>query len=235
METPESNWEMLKAKSAYHFDNWTMDQRWDCVQGIGKFMGNWEEELKLVIDSAKPVTWRTRAKDGEPNKFIESEEYDLESFGIDPKSPIANFEYKLEPVFREMCDKIGLSDRIDRIHVQWPGQVFSKHLDRLGKLYKEDPKKIMRIMVQLTDWDQGHFSQYGNFTYSHWKAGDIHTFDWKNVPHSSANAGHTPRVTLLTTGLITDKTLAFLEQAQHTPEIPVIEYQAWLEYGLLDR
>lgn len=235
METSKSSWEMLKSKSAYHFDNWKTDQRWDCVQGIGKFIGNWETELESVIKSAHPVSWRTRSRSSEPNRFIEHEEYDLKTAGVDPASVIANFEYELEPVFREMCDKIGLSNRMDRVHVQWPGQVFNKHLDRLGKLYDADPKKIMRIMVQLTDWDQGHFSQYGNFTYSHWRAGDIHTFDWRNVPHSSANAGHTPRVTLLTTGLVTDKTLEFLEQARHTPEIPVIEYQAWLEYGLLDR
>jgi hypothetical protein len=182
-------------------------------------MGNWETELQSVIESAKAVTWRTRAKDGEPNKFIDSEEYDLETFGIDPKSPIANFEYELEPVFKEMCNKIGLSNAINRVHVQWPGQVFSKHLDRLDKLYNEDPKKIMRVMVQLTDWDQGHFSQYGNFTYSHWRAGDIHTFDWKNVPHSSANAGHTPRVTLLTTGIVREKTQEFFNLARSQKEI----------------
>ena len=46
METPESNWQVLKAKSVYHFDNWIIDYRWDCVQGIGKFTGNWESELQ---------------------------------------------------------------------------------------------------------------------------------------------------------------------------------------------
>jgi hypothetical protein len=235
METSESNWEMLKAKSAYHFDNWKTDARWDCVQGIGRFLGNWEYELAEVIKSAQPVTWRTRSEDGKPNKHINKEEYDLSAAGADPNMTIANFEYKLEPVFREMCDKIGLTNRFDRIHVQWPGQVFTKHIDKLQKVNPEDPSKVMRIMVQLTDWDQGHFAQYGNYTYSHWRAGDIHTFDWKNVPHSSANAGLTPRVSLLTTGVVTDKTLRFLEEAKNTYEIPVIEYQAWMEYGLLDK
>jgi hypothetical protein len=76
-------------------------------------------------------------------------------------------------------------------------------------------------MIQLTDWDQGHFSQYGNFTYQGWKAGDIHTFDWHNVPHSSANAGLTPRVSLLTTGTLTTKTIEFLSAAKnkHTFEV----------------
>jgi hypothetical protein len=234
MET-KSNWEMTKDKSAYHFDNWKVDQRWDCVKGIGRFMGDWSTELEEVIQSAKPASWRTRTESGIPDKYVDKEEYDLSNAGADPNMIITNMEYTLAPVFREMCDIIGLSNRMDRIHVQWPGQVFNKHIDKLEKMNPEDPSKVMRIMVQLTDWEQGHFSQYGNYTYSHWRAGDIHTFDWKNVPHSSANASMVPRVSLLTTGTVTDKTKAFLERASNTYEIPVIEYQAWLEYGLLDR
>lgn len=235
MENELSNWEMLKAKSAYHFDNWTTDHRWDTVVGVGKFMGDWSVEVAEVIKTAKPVTWRTRSETGQPNKHVDKEEYDLIGAGMSADTEISNLEYKLEPVFREMCDLIGLSDRMDRVHVQWPGQVFTKHIDKLEKMNPEHPEKVMRIMVMLTDWDQGHFNQYGNYTYSHWKAGDIHTFDWKNVPHSSANASLTPRVSLLTTGTVTDKTLKFLERARNTKEIPVIEYQAWMEYGLLDR
>ena len=40
---------------------------------------------------------------------------------------------------------------------------------------------------------------------------DARTY-WKNVPHSTANAGFHPRVTLQLTGIITDKTKAFLAQ-----------------------
>jgi hypothetical protein len=40
--------------------------------------------------------------------------------------------------------------------------------------------------------------------------GDVTTFDWKNVPHCTANAGHVPRATLQITGIKTDKTLRFL-------------------------
>lgn len=231
----KSNWEMLKSKSIYHFDNWKIDHRWDCIQGIGKFLGDWSVELAEVIETAKPATWRTRSETGFPNKHIDKEEYDLVAAGASADMVITNIEYKLAPVFREMCDLIGLANRMDRIHVQWPGQVFTKHIDKLQKMNPENPEQIMRIMVQLTDWDQGHFSQYGNYTHSHWKAGDIYTFDWKNVPHSSANAGLSPRVSLLTTGTVTDTTKRFLAEVKNKAEIPVILYQAFLEYGLLDR
>lgn len=214
-----SNWELTKSQSAYHFDNRKTDPRWDCVKGLGRFTSNWDKELEQVIESAKPVSWRTRSETGYPNQYIDKEEYDLLAAGADPNLIIANFEYNLPPIFRKMCDTIGLDKRQDRIHVQWTGQVFNKHIDKLGKMNKEDPTKVVRIMIQLTDWEQGHFAQYGNYTYSHWRSGDIHTFDWKHVPHSSANAGLSPRVSLLTTGVITEKFLKFLETASNTYEI----------------
>ena len=46
--------------------------------------------------------------------------------------------------------------------------------------------------------------------HTEWHAGDVHTFDWQNIPHSTANAGHGPRITLQITGVETDKTRDFL-------------------------
>ena len=40
-----------------------------------------------------------------------------------------------------------------------------------------------------------------------YRAGEIYSFDWYNVPHCTANAGLGPRCTLLVTGVATDKTL----------------------------
>lgn len=206
----ESNWEIQKAKSSYHFDNTTNDLEHDTVIRLGSFIGNWKKEVDSAISSARPATWRDRSKSKRPNKLVDAEEYDLEQAGADPTMIFSHLEYNLAPIFQKMVDTIGLSNDESRVHVQWPGQVFIKHIDKLEKVNPEDPTKVMRVMVMLTDWDQGHFNQYGNFTYQGWKAGEIHTFDWKNVPHSSANAGLTPRVSLLTTGIITDRTKTFL-------------------------
>jgi hypothetical protein len=206
-----SNWEIQKSKSLYHFNNSIIDPKWDCVEELGKFVGNWKNDVDDVIKSAKPATWRSRSKSGNPNQLIDAEENDLKNIGADVNMIISNLDYNLNPIFQKMCNIIGLSNSENRLHVQWPGQVFVKHIDKLEKFNLKDPSKIMRIMIMLTDWDQGHFNQYGNFTYQGWKSGDIHTFDWKNVPHSSANAGLTPRVSLLTTGVITNTTLDFLK------------------------
>jgi hypothetical protein len=212
----ESNWELQKAKSRYHFDTTRMDPEWDRVVELGRFKGDWSNEVEKAIQTARPATWRNRAKTGEPNILVDAEENDLVHAGADPKMIVSHLEYKLEPIFQKMVDIIGLDNHESRVHVQFPGQVFTKHIDKLEKFNPDDPSKVARIMVLLTDWDQGHFNQYGNFTYQGWKSGEVHTFDWMNVPHSSANSGLTPRVSLLTTGVITEKTKQFLKNTKDT-------------------
>ena len=46
------------------------------------------------------------------------------------------------------------------------------------------------------------------FIHTGYRAGEIYSFDWYNVPLlCTANAGHSPRCTLLVTGVATEKTL----------------------------
>lgn len=97
-----------------------------------------------------------------------------------------------------------------RLHVQQPGQVWNLHLDKLEKWNPEDPSQVMRVMIALNNYEPGHFFSYGNHVHTGWRAGDVTTFDWQNIPHSTANAGHGPRITLQMTGVVTDKTRDFL-------------------------
>jgi len=216
MSEYNSNWEAQKAKSSYHFNNDVMDPLYDRVERLGQFVGDWADEIEQVKQTARPATWRNRSRTGKPNPMVAAEENDLLEAGMDPDQVFSHLEYNITPKFQSMADTFGLvggdyPPQI-RVHVQWPGQVFTRHIDKLEKWCPEDPTRVARIMVMLTDWEQGQTNQYGNFTYTNWKAGDIHTFDWINVPHSSANASLEPRVSLLCTGVMTDKTLDFLQQ-----------------------
>ena len=84
----------------------------------------------------------------------------------------------------------------------------------MGQLHPEDPEQIVRLTIMLQDWEPGQFYTYGNIIYSHWRAGEIHTFDWKNVPHATANASNHPRPAVLQiTGLKTDRTRELLTNA----------------------
>jgi hypothetical protein len=123
---------------------------------------------------------------------------------------VSNLNYAVAPVFQQLADQFALEDSMCRIHVQYPGQVWNLHLDKLEKWMPTDPDRVVRCFVQLTDWQQGHFWNYGNYAWQGWSAGCVTTFDWKNVPHCTANAGHSPRATLQITGIKTSKTDEFL-------------------------
>ena len=104
----------------------------------------------------------------------------------------------------ESCD--------EQVIVQLPGEATTLCIDQLQRYSLGEPWRVMRIHVSLTDWEQGHFWSYGNYNHQQWQAGDVTTFDWQNIPHSTANAGHNPRVTFQLTGIITEKTTDFINR-----------------------
>lgn len=201
----QSNWAITKARSQYHFDNHKMDPRWDTVQLVKQIANTWAEELPGAIDASRPVTWRTR---GKPNDSLvrssqehDQEEYDLEQIGMDKDYVVTNLNYTLTPELQKIADSFELDSVMSRLHVQWPGQVWNLHLDKLEKWMPQDPSRVQRYFVQLTDWQPGHYWSFGNYNWQGWRAGDCVTFDWQNVPHCTANAGHVPRATLQVTGI----------------------------------
>lgn len=215
----KSNWEILRSRSAYHFDTGAWDPQWDTVQHLGNVNPDWHHELEQVLSQAKPVTWRTRGRTNDPlqrgSEEYDQEEYDLEQQGYGRDYVVTDLTYNVPPVFLGLADQFALEKSMTRIHVQRPGQVWNLHLDKLEKWMPQDPKQVVRYFVQLTDWQPGHFWCYGNFQWSGWQAGDVSTFDWWNVPHATANAGHVPRVTLQITGIKTLATQQFLDKLQY--------------------
>lgn len=201
----KSAWEITRQRSQYHFDTARIDPRWDCVQLVKQFETTWAQELHSAMDASQPVTWRTRGRDNDPLKRAaveyDQEEYDLERIGMSKDAIVSNLNYELTPELKKIAESFELDGVMARLHVQWPGQVWNLHLDKLEKWMPADPSRVQRYFVQLTDWQPGHFWSFGNYTWSGWRAGDCVTFDWINVPHSTANAGHTPRVTLQITGV----------------------------------
>jgi len=210
----KSAWEQTKQRSQYHFDTQRWNPKWDRVEHLGHIKPNWAEELQAAIHTSSPVTWRTRGRPGDPltrpTEEYDQEEYDLEQYGLAKDYTVTNLTYDVAPVFQAIADQFALTDAMVRIHVQYPGQVWNLHLDKLEKWMPEDPTQVVRYFVQLTDWQQGHFWSYGNYQWSRWHAGDVSTFDWINVPHATANAGHSPRATLQITGIKTPATAMFL-------------------------
>lgn len=215
----KSNWDLLKQRSAYHFDTEKWNPKWDRVEKIGTLKPNWTDALDQTVTSALPITWRTRGRNNDPLKRqdteYDQEEYDLEQQGYGKDYVISDLTYELHPTFQSIADCFCLDKCMARVHVQRPGQVWNLHLDKLEKWMPEDPSRVVRYFIQLTDWEMGHFWNYGNYQWWGWKAGDVTTFDWWNVPHSTANAGHNPRATLQITGVKTYKTEEYLKTLAH--------------------
>jgi len=182
-----------------------MDSRWDTVIPVRKFANTWAQELQMAIDASHPVTWRTRGRENDPLKRksqeYDQEEYDLDRIGMARDSTLTNLNYNLTPELQKIADSFDLDQVMARVHVQWPGQVWNLHMDKLEKWMPSNPAQVKRYFIQLTDWQPGHFWSFGNYTWQGWTAGECVTFDWINVPHSTANAGHVPRVTLQITGV----------------------------------
>ena len=211
----QSSWDKLKEKSDYHFDPKINDRQEDVLTFLGQLESNWDDELEQILADAKPANWETRGFKGEgvmvPKPELAEEEYDLERVGIDPKVIITDLAWKLGPRLQALSNSFGLKDCMERIHVQKPGQVWHLHIDKLYKWFPEDPDQVMRIFIQLTDWQPGQFWEYGTYHHRGWRAGEVTTFDWQNLPHSTANAGFHPRVTLQLTGIRTEKTQEMLD------------------------
>lgn len=209
-----SNWEETKKRSKYHFDKFKLDPLQDKVTLLGKIVTDFKPELTDIIKHAQPATWRTRGKVGKtrPEEELASEDYDLEKFGYGKDHQITHLNWEIPEKLQRISELFGLKDCMDRIHVQMPGEVWNLHLDKLEKWCPEEPWRVMRLQVQLTDWEPGHFWSYGNYMHQFWRAGDVTTFDWQNIPHATANAGHNPRVTFQMTGIVTEQTTDFINR-----------------------
>ncbi len=207
-----SSWEQSKLRSKYHFDATKINPNYDTVVKLGKIIADYSSDVSEAIIHSKPATWRTRGRVGKsrPEEELAAEDYDLEKTGYGKEHVVSHLSWKISPQLQKISDLFGLQDCMERIHVQMPGEVWNLHLDKLQKWAPSEPWRVMRIQVALTDWEQGHYWSYGNYLHQQWRAGDVTTFDWMNVPHSTANAGHNPRVTFQLTGVATEQTNEFL-------------------------
>jgi hypothetical protein len=210
----KSNWDTLRARSTYHFKPGQKDNPRDVVTSLGHITPTWQADLDSIVNNAQPATWATRGYKGEgieaPAEDLAAEEYDLTSHGMSRDLPITHLNWRIPESLQKISDNFGLKDCMARIHVQQPGEVWNLHIDKLQKWAPDAPESVIRIMIQLTAWQPGQFWEYGNYHWNQWRAGDVSTFDWANIPHSTANAGHHPRVTLQLTGIRTKQTDDYL-------------------------
>lgn len=87
---------------------------------------------------------------------------------------------------------------------QRPGCVIPLHRDmfyKITSLYPNDTRLKVRANIHLEDWKMGHFIQYNDKVFTHWKAGDTLIWD-SEVYHLGANAGFENKFTLQVSGFL---------------------------------
>lgn len=219
-----SSWQWTKDHSRYHFDWTRRDQPGEWFTPLGRFQGDWSAELAEAEKNTETITWATRKyspyftePDGTKHQssMLRQEEHDLENIGASTDQPLTDIKeiHQLGPVLTRMSEYFGIKDPWVRLHIQKPGQMFHLHIDKLWDWCPDDPEQVVRMVVNLTDWEPGHFYSYGTCVLTHWRAGDVHLFDWPNVPHATANAGLTSRPTMIMTGVKTSRTRDLLSAA----------------------
>jgi hypothetical protein len=220
-----SNWEWCRERSTWHFDNDRYDQPGEWFSILGRMEGDWSQDLAQATgQDLKTITWATRKDtpyyqqaDGtfKQSDMLAQEEYDLEVTGAGRDLKLSDVvEYdEFGPELKKIVDFWAVDQAWCRLHIQRPGQMFNLHIDKLWDYCPEDPSQIIRIIVFLADWTPGQFFCHGTHTLDHWKAGDVMTFDWPNVPHASANASRDIRPTLMITGVKSQRTRELLAAA----------------------
>jgi len=220
-----SNWEYCKTLSNYHFDKWKVETEGEWFHYLGRYIGDWKSELDLIKLESKSLGWSQLSttakhpgfKSGE-SVTINQENNDKSQFGLDNTeytNMVLNDFLLNFSIFKKMLDFWNLEKPSLRAHVQFPGQSFIRHIDKLWHRNPKDPGKIVRLVIHLEDWEPGQMMMYGNAFHSQWRSGDIHIFDTLNVPHCSSNLSDKPRTILILTGNRTAETDKKLFNASH--------------------
>ena len=211
----KSNWEYTKNRSKYHFDDTRIDESGQWFKVLGRYENTWAQELDYIKLHTRPMTWRNRKstvatpRPTSLSPHIEQEEYDIVQGGGNPEMELTDVFDDLDsvPNIKGLSAQFALDQEKTRVHVQRTGQVFNQHIDKLDMVYPDSKlADIVKLVVMLEDWRPGQFYIYGTCTYTHWRAGEVHWFDWFNTPHSTANASNFPRFSVNIMGLRTDKT-----------------------------
>ena len=110
---------------------------------------------------------------------------------------------------QQVVDVIPFGKSRSLVHIQKPGQMHMLHMDAnygggfWDYLGDEKDNKIARVMIMLDDWAPGQVMMFGCHHYTKWQKGDVVYFRWQDIPHGTANFGHTNRPLIIVTGEIT--------------------------------
>ena len=169
------------------------------------------------------------------DKITDEDQLDWIKVGADPDTTMfdrANTDDLKYPQFLNMVNYLGLQHAEIKFHNQKPSNNVIMHIDdftgRKNPENKDTPVStyentqiIQRFFIFLDDYKIGQLMQFGNTNIHQWKSGYCFTWEWKDIPHGTANVGYHDRPILVITGWVTDQTKKILQQASFNTKIGV--------------
>lgn len=207
-----SKWEYIKSFSRWHFDKWRKEP--DPFKVFMRIEGDWIQEVNK-INYEISVGLDNYVYNGQQGDGLI--ERDFREWGYREDMVQYQRSYQVPPGLMKVAEQLHLKHPDVRIHRQLPGMVAPIHADAYCShpAIHEDPSlnvaELRRFIIQLSDWDWGHIWCFGNSSWVQWRAGDVVYFESRDVVHCTANAGKEPRVSMVVTGWLTDKTKALIE------------------------
>lgn len=241
----DSRWEFTKSRSMWHFDTKKPPSLGiDSYTPVCRFRADFAESIATCMPRARASSWGTR---NHFNKEIAqqglytatAEEQDLIRAGADPNAEVFHRTAAEDiALFRKISDTLGMDDSMIKFHNQTCGQMLHTHIDNFAARPERensfkvtemdrDPSSMRRFAIMLADWQLGQIFQIGNANFTQWRAGDCITWEWMDMPHSTANMGWWDRPMLQITGKVTEKTQWLMDASLlnlSKPGSPMIEF-----------
>jgi hypothetical protein len=145
-----------------------------------------------------------------------TEQKDLHPDNIMPKSFVLDntaihqrFFDRAEVDYELLGKQTGIGVVSVSVIKQEPGNIIPKHRDMFFKIkekYPEANAELVRANIFLEDWKSGHYLEFDEQPYTHWKANEGYLINNK-VIHLSANAGLEDKYTLQISGFYNDSAI----------------------------
>ena len=212
----DSYWKWNKENFDWHFDPSSKEVD---VQYVGRFV---KENLADVVantaleftsdDAYDEVSFKGKPYNDEAAEIMEGYHNDLTRAGFTSHNTGGNQRRDdLPEEFHRMAEMSGLKDPQIMFLEQPPGRSIPWHRDSYNNYRRNfakvgDDVEVIRYLVQLNDWQWGHYVSVGNDVLHQYSIGDIHC--WKEgIYHATGNVGYWPRWSLTITGQVTPESL----------------------------
>lgn len=228
----DGRWEFTKSQSGWHFDP-SRDPLLgkDSYTLVCRFDADFSDAIKQCMPVARVSTWSSRndfnREIAEQGLYSASaEEADLIKAGADPKQEVfSRAPADNVKLFSDIAAWLGLEDPMIKFHNQTTGQMLHLHIDNFAARPEREntfrvtemdrnPESMRRFAIMLADWEMGQAWMFGNAVYHRWKAGTCITWEWRDMPHATVNAGWHPRPMLQITGRQTQRTKDLVRDAE---------------------